>query len=540
VTDSATETVDLRSYLRPLRARWWIVVLIAVAVAAFSYAYYDRKPTTYSASTTLLLLPDAAEGGGGDSDRVVREQAVIIRTRAVARLVAEELGIPAGRGLPGTVSAGPSSGTDFLTLTSTSLDPRSAIDLVNAYARVYVSYSAEAGRAQARAARLAAERRLSAIPDTPQNRSRRQQLEAGIQTLAVQEKAVQSQAQHIEPALTATAISPSPLRNAIFGFVLGALLGLGIAYGLEHLDRRVRRVEEIGALYDRAVLVAVPGAPRAVKALRTLRTTLQLQATDAVGGPGAPLRTMLVTSAIPGEGKSTVARSLALAYFEAGLKVALVDADLRRPTVAEVFGLARAPGLAEVLDGMPLADALHVVRGASREEGASLPASEVRRQAIGAVGGRAADPPLQFPGPHRLPPQPPAAEPTAVSRTGASRAGDGSAGGSLDVLTSGKTPRDPAALLAGGPVGEVLRELGAGHDIVILDSSPLLPVSDAVGLLSAVEGVLLVSRIGVTSRDAVAQLTDLLDRVPSVNVLGVVANDVRRQVGHGYGAYGYS
>lgn len=557
MTDSSTETLDLRGYLRPLRSRWWIVVLIAVAAEGFTYQYFAGKPPRYAASTTLLLQPDAATvASGGDPGDAVREQAVIIGTRAIARLVAEELGTARDpNGLPGVVTAEPSKGTNFLQLTSSSSNPRSAVELVNAYARVYISYSGDAGRMQARRAGIAAKRRLEQVPDTPANRSRRLQLEARIQSLGVQENANPFQAQQIEPALTAKSISSSPGRSAVFALVLGALLGIGLAYALEHLDRRLKRLEEIAELYDSPVLVAVPGAPRAAKAsrlelkleppltevFRTLRTTLQLRATSSAGGVGARPRTLLVTSAISGEGKSTVARSLALAYYEAGLRVALVDADLRRPTLADNFDLDPEPGLADVLRGRPLADALRCVwrtphDGAGRTATTEM-AGEIQREAVGASAEPRPRSGLPLPGQRRPPSE--GGDVAAVSGL------DGGSGNGLanepglSVLTSGRTPRDPAALLAGGPVEGVLRDLETTHDIVIVDTSPLLPVSDAAPLLAAVDGVLIVSRLGVTTRHAVEQLTGLLARVPNVNVLGVVANDVREQAGYGYGGYGY-
>lgn len=553
MTDASNETLDLRRYLRPLRARWWIVVLIAVAAAGFTYEYYSRKPMSYSATTTLLLEPDIAVANSVDRDRTAREQAVIIGTRAIARLVAEELGVANDpRGLPGRVVARPATGTSFLALTSRSADPRSAVELVNSYARVYIRYSGDAGRQAARSARVAAERQLSRIPDLPKNRLVRLQLESTIQTLGLQENSGTSTVQQIEPALSARAIRPSPRRNALFALVLGGLLGIGLAYALEHLDRRVRLLEEVGDLYDSPVLVAVPGAPGAAKALRlqltlepplkeafrTLRTTLQLHATDASPhGDVAPLRTLLVTSAIAGEGKSTVARSLAIAYYEAGLRVALVDADLRRPTLAESFKLDTEPGFTDVLRGVDVADALRVVwRDADGHPIAAAAAHDLQRQAIGAGAGAAGASALSLAEPRRPAGQPaPGAEGISQSHRGGGQDEDIAA--TFSVLTSGRPPRDPAALLAGGQIDEVLRRLQADHDIVIVDTSPLLPVSDAVPLLASVDGVLVVSRIGVTTTHAVTQLTELLDRVPRVNVLGVVANDVRQQQGYGYGGY---
>lgn len=553
MADSTPETLDLRSYLRPLRSRWWIVLLIAVVVEGVTYQYFSKKPASYVATTALLLQP-AASAAGADPDRAAREQAVIIGTREIARRVGRELGV--SRGLPGVVTAAPAEGTNFLTLTARSSEPSSAVALVNAYAKVYIRYSAEAAGAVASRARRVAQRQLEALPDNARNREARSQLETSIQSLTLQESAAESTARQIEPAVAAQAVRASPARNAIFALALGALLGMGIVYGLEHLDRRLRRLEEIDGLFDRPVLVAIPGAPRAAKAsmvqlklepplteaFRTLRTTLQLPAADSAGRLAAPPRTILVASAIAGEGKSTIARNLALAYYDAGLRVALVDADLRRSTLTKDFRLEPEPGLAEVLHGAPLVQALRVVwraapdratQAASRAVADELHAQVVggsaeRRPRSGLLSGLRRQPELQ------LAPAP------AVQTPDANSSSSGVADGPLlSVLTSGREPSDPAALLTTGAFAAVLRDLEAGHDVVIVDTVPLLPVSDAVPLLAAVDGVLIVSRLHTTTRQAAAQLSDLLARVPNVNVLGIVANDVREQAGYGSGGYGH-
>jgi len=185
-----------------------------------------------------------------------------------------------------------------------------------------------------------------------------------------------------------------------------------------------------------------------------------------------------------GSGKSTVARNLALAYLEAGVSVALVDADLRRPSLAADFGLSNEPGLADVLsDRRSVGEVMRVVR--QRRNGA-------------------------------------APRPDASTRFG------------LTLVSSGKLTGDPAALLGGSQLVRVISLLRASHEVVIIDSPPLLAVSDAVALLAAVDGVLLVTRLRTTPISAVEQLNDLLERVRGANILGVVANDALEPTGYGY------
>jgi len=518
-----SQSLDIRGYLRPLRKRWWIVVVVAAAAATFAYAYADRKPFTYIATTSLLLRDEGA--GPTVSERANREQAVLLRTRVIARAVAKDIGFKGNpAALLRSISARASEGTGFLNLTVTTSNPRTAVLLVNAFAKAYIDHRSEEVKRSAKLAREAAERRLANLPETFANAPDRSQLLANIQILRAQEKKPEGSVQQIEPAIGAGAIGPKPRKNAIFAVVLGGLLGLVVVYGLESLDRRLRRLEEVSETYDSPVLVCVPSAPSAAtasrvglrleppltEAFRTLRTTLQLHATDAADPQREPLRTLLVTSAVPGEGKSTVARSLALAYIEAGLRVALVDADLRRPSLAAILGVDAAPGLTDLL----------------LSSNGSVPALRPVQLAASAAG----------PAPSKGPAM--AAVSVGQQRTvGAMGATTTAVGPTFTAVTSGLVVHDPAALLATGPLEAVLDAITAKHDIVIIDSSPLLAVSDAVPLLRAVDGVLIVSRLGITTRQAVKRLRELLSRVPDAEVLGVVANDVNLDAAYGYGGY---
>jgi polysaccharide biosynthesis transport protein len=258
------------------------------------------------------------------------------------------------------------------------------------------------------------------------------------------------------------------------GLVGGIALGLLYAFLREALDTRVRSAEDLTRVTDLPLLAALdtpPGrddrrdlvvltAPRspAAEAVRSLRTAVQFSAQ-----PGRPL-SLLVTSSHSGEGKSTVAANLALALADAGLRVALVDADLRRPSVADTFGLEGAAGLTTVLIGQAeLDDVL---------------------QEWGSAG--------------------------------------------LHVLTTGPLPPNPSELLASPAMADVLARLERTHDVVLVDGAPLLPVTDSAVLARVVSGTMVVGDTSRIRRPALTSALALLRRLDARVVGVVLTHVRRR------------
>ncbi|OLT52247.1 chromosome partitioning protein [Cellulosimicrobium sp. CUA-896] len=277
--------------------------------------------------------------------------------------------------------------------------------------------------------------------------------------------------------------SPDLRLNLALGLVVGLALGIGLAVVRELLDTRVRSAPDVEAVTDAPVLGAigyeadapehpliVQESPQALRAeaFRRLRTNLQFL--DL--GDGA--RTVVMTSALPGEGKTTTSINLAITLADAGQRVLLVDADLRRPAVARYMGIEGSVGLTTVL--------------------------------IGKVGLR-----------------------DAVQPWGSSM---------LDVLAAGQIPPNPSELLGSETMTALVGRLGEEYDVVVVDSPPLLPVTDAAILARRAGGAILVSGVGTIHRQHVAGAVAALGTV-GARLLGVVLNRVPLK-GPGASAYGYS
>ncbi|MGN6475396.1 MAG: polysaccharide biosynthesis tyrosine autokinase [Mycobacteriales bacterium] len=291
---------------------------------------------------------------------------------------------------------------------------------------------------------------------------------------------VQVQAKLLDAApLPGAPTSPRPHLDLAVGILLGLLAGIATAALLEGLDRTVKSSAQGDALFEAPLLTAIPrrrGKTLVVgrgkdgpqgEPYRTLRTAVRFLS------PDKPIRTLLVTSAGPGEGKTTTAANLAIAIALSGERVVVLDGDLRRAKLAQTFGLDRSVGVTSlVLGTATINDALQ-----DWERG-------------------------------------------------------------VKVLPSGPLPPNPSEIVGSQLFNQILQQLTAIADIVIIDAPPLLPVSDALALSVQVDGVLVVARHGSTSRAAAHEARSRLDSV-GANLVGYVFNAVPAREARSYYAEYY-
>jgi succinoglycan biosynthesis transport protein ExoP len=512
--DSPTENlVSPLDYLRPVwRFRWAALAMVIVAAAA-TYAYFDRQSRTYEASTQLYvgqsdinaLLGAQTSNAGGDA-RSLANQARLVTTPSVATVVIRRLGLDTTPdALLEDISVRPDTQADFLTIVADAGAARLAAHLVNGFAQGYLQVRAEQEKklvdVQLKVSRL----QLTRTPKNDSNIATRSALRERIQELesaALNPQAVGEQLSTAQPPHFA--IAPKPGRNAVFAAALAFLFALVLAYVFDRSDRRLRSIEDMEAMFDTAILAGIPRVSNPVpghgsrddmtldlrEPYHTLRVNLELIRNKRGGG-----NSMLVTSALPSEGKSTVVRNLALAYRDAGMRVAVVDADLRRSSMATLFDLARAPGTAEVLRGtVALKDAIQPL------------ASD--QQVRLAPQGRATKPPTR------------------------------QASGQLDVLTAGEGGENPGLLFYPVAVRQLVSELEESYDIVLIDTPPVLVVSDALAVAPEIDGVVLVGRIGVTTGASAQRLLRTFEGVPQTQVMGAVANAISLDETYTYAYYG--
>jgi capsular exopolysaccharide synthesis family protein len=445
--------MELRDYLRAVRKRWWLVAGSIVVALGAAMLVTTLTPPKYAASVTFFVgtqtkgVSDAYQGSLFSQQRIKSYADLLTSDRLAQAIVDND---PMGRTadqVQESITANAIPDTVLLEATVTDGDRARALRLTQGLAKQFVA--------------------LVQTLETPPG--------SDVPTVWVEVIA--------GPALAARPVSPTPVRNAGLALVLGLVLGVGAAVLRETLDTSVKGAPALAELTGAAVLSTVPIDSRAKKAplivagsagsvraeaLRQLRTNLQFVNVDA------PARAIAVTSAVPGEGKTTTACNLAIVFAEAGKRVVIVDADLRRPRVAEYLNVEGAVGLTNVLAGQATVD-------------------------------------------------------DALQQWGTS---------GVCVLPAGSIPPNPSELLGSRNMEALLASLRQGFDVVIVDTPPLLPVTDGAVAATIVDGTVLVFRCGKTTTAQARSAADALAAVDA-RVLGCVLNMVPRKSSGAYTYYDY-
>jgi polysaccharide biosynthesis transport protein len=455
MADSGGRSVELSEYLDILRRRWLAVLIIVLTTLALASAVTLAMPKKYTATTRLFIAVSGGESvtdlaqGSTFAEKQMSSYAEVATSPRVLRPVIAELGLrTTPKDLAESVKATVPVNTGvILEIAATDPDPGQAARIANAVGRELAKAASEL---------------------SPQKTDGAKAVQAN--TIA-------------EAEVPDKASSPKTLQNLGLGLMLGLIFGLGVAVLRHVLDTKVRNENDVRALTESPILgvvaydqevsshpVIVRDQPQAApsEAVRRLRTNLQF--IDLSNRP----KSIVISSSIPGEGKSTIAINLAVSLADSGSRVILVDADLRRPSIAEYLGIEGGVGLTTVLIGR--AEVEDVV------------------QPLGET--------------------------------------------SLDLLPAGQIPPNPSELLGSMAMADLLEQLSGSYDMVLLDSPPLLPVTDAVVLSNLAGGALVVVGADRIHRPQLQQSLESLETA-GAHLFGIVLNKIARREAAAY-AYGYS
>ncbi|WP_256821255.1 polysaccharide biosynthesis tyrosine autokinase [Dietzia sp. Die43] len=455
--------MDLRDLLSVLRARWIAIVaatlvggVLALGMSLLTTPQYRAQLQFYVTVAGGENAAAAAYQGSLGAQQRVQSYAALIGSTDIAREVIADSGTDLSADeVVESAEASVGAETVLLSISVTDTDPQRALEVAKSFGEVL-----------------------------PEVVSRLETPEGGGPALA--------KLTVVDPPSLPTApVAPKTALNVMIGLVLGMFIGISSAVFINALDRRVKSVQQLELVAGKPVVGSIPfrkkedkekgaehivpfreGHSPAAESFRRLRTNLEFLNVDN------PPRVFVVTSSVATEGKSETAINLSLALAEAGNKVLLIEADLRRPLVVSYLSMPDKVGLTNVLSGQ--ADFADVVQ-------------ETRHKGV-------------------------------------------------DLLACGPLPPNPSELLASETARQLLADLRAAYDFVIIDSPPLLPVTDGAVLARITDGALLVVRTHRTTSDQVAQAVDNLEKADAtlLGLITVANRPVTRRPGGRYDSYYYS
>jgi capsular exopolysaccharide synthesis family protein len=509
----AEQPVDLREYLAVLRTRKWTIMIVMILVTAAVLAYSYRQTNIYTARARLLIAPFQGQVIALN----LETEAEVVTSVPVAVLVQEDLETSSSAdSLLGGVSAIPSSETGtVLNVSYVSADPGLAQAAANSFAENYVEYRREQYRESIVSDRQGilqkVDRARAALEDMAERIQRAKangnnglvtSLETERSIVIARMGVLQQQLDNIQPesaasngggeviepaSLPGTPSSPNHRNDGIMGVMLGLIAGIGMAFLRDRLDDRFKGRSDVERTLEAPVLATIPkysvhrisGRPElavltdphgpASETYRGLRTNVQFLTAER------RVKSLIMTSAAAGEGKSLTTANLATALAQTRARVIVVSADLRRPTIERYFGIRSERGLAEWLTH-------------GHDDLGSL---------------------LKDPG---LP--------------------------NLRILPSGKVPPNPTELLASPRFPELVDLLEGAADMVLFDSPPVLPVADAQIMATHVGGVILVIDSSKTHRSAGSRAKSEVERVGG-QIIGATLNSYDPETSPYYYEPGY-
>ncbi|MCL6472839.1 MAG: polysaccharide biosynthesis tyrosine autokinase [Firmicutes bacterium] len=450
------DTVELKDFLKVITKYKHLIILGTLICLVATIVVTVYTPPTYEASLQLLVsqkqvvVGDSSTAGESyqailTSERLAKTFSQMIENRSTAEKVIDKLNIPVlPTDLTKRIKAEPIRDTQLINITVQDKNPAQAQQIANTIGVVF--------------------KKMVEDIETTNKKTGDSQTLVSISI--------------VEPAIEPTEpVSPRPVLNAVFAFIIGLLVSITLAFLLNYMDTTIKDVDEVERLCGLVSLGQIPKIPKGsnelivkteprsivAEAFRMLRTNIQYINFEST------IKTLVVTSAGVSEGKTLFCANFAAVMARAGYRVLVVGCDLRRPRLHQLFNLSNDVGLANILIGTAGLD-------------------------------------------------------KAIQRTDIK---------DLDIVVSGPTPPNPVDLLESKRMERFLEEVNRRYDFIILDSPPISTITDALVLVSQTDGVLLLARHGVTNRQAFVDAKAALDKV-NARVIGFALNASEKT-----GAYNY-
>lgn len=517
---------EVRPYFRAALRWWWLILLSTSLAAVGSYITSSRQPRVYSTSTTLMVGQIFREANPSSQDfyttaQLAQSYAQIGRRQPILQATIDSLDLQTSwQSLQGQVYIQQIPNTNLLEVSVFDYSPERAVAIADEIARQLILQSPSSPENQARQERGGFIRTqlddLESRIESGQARIKELQAELAeafsarkIQDLQTEISSLETlingwQANYaellrfleggdssnyltvIEPAqLSTRPVSPAVNRNVLLAAAVGLVLAIGAVVLLEYIDDTIRSPDDVSETLGLTYLGGIgridgkDPQEKLIAATKPLAPESEayrmIRSNLQFMADNQSMKSLLITSPAPSVGKSTVASNLAVIMAQADLKTIIIDADLRRPTLHKIFGTSNSEGLSNLL---------------------YFPGLEIHSQL----------------------------KDTEMKN--------------LRLITSGPLPSNPTELLGSRQMAQLLQCLEEMVDVIILDSSPVLAVTDALVLSNKVDGVILVTKARSTSSDITHRAIKNLQQV-GANILGGVLNQIPKKDQDGYYFYNY-
>jgi capsular exopolysaccharide synthesis family protein len=480
------ERPSFRTAWSLVRRRWPVMLpFLLIPLAALAFSLRQEKQYTASAS---FLFSDSQNIASGLAEREAATNVELLSLDVIQRRVQQRLA--GGGGVADDVEVKQQGQANVLVITATDRDPRVAARTANAYADEYIEFRRDIARREILEEQRFVRSEIERLGDSKRDRARARELGDRLRRLEFDEAHERGGTRLVSAATPpGSPSSPKTVRNTVIGGIVALCLAILTAVLFERLDPRVSSAKEVEMTLGRPIVGVVHKSRALARSPARRRPPptdlddfLALRAHLRYLKAGDGIRSVLVTSSSPGDGKTTIAWNLAWAATGRDSSVLLVEADLRNPILAHALGAVPEKSLVSFLDG---GAEFHEVT-----QQVALPSSENGRGPSGIVV----------------------------------------------VAFAGTAPARSTNPLDWERLGAALREAEREFDLVVVDTAPTLVVPDAIPLLLHVDGVVVVGRVGSTPRAALARLREQLDTI-GAPIVGAVVNAVSKDAAYDYGYY---
>lgn len=504
--------MELSQYSKGALRWWWLILLSTVIAAVASYFASQQQPRIYQTTTTLMVgqVIQQTDLSGNEfllTERLAESYGQMTVRQPILQAVVDSLGLDMSwQSLKSRVYAAPIERTQLLAISVQDVSPQRAVAIADEIALQLILQSPTSLKNQQRSERgefvhsqlddletriQTAQTRIEELRTELSNSlsaRRVQDLQTEISSLEVLINEWQANYNNlldfltggdtsnllsvIEPAqLPTTPVSPNVTMNVLLAAVVGFSLALGAALLLEYLDNTVKSTDDLSSdsigLTSLGAIENVGGSSYQDRLISSLgpfssaaESYRQIRTNVQFMAVDQPAKSVLITSSSPEEGKSMTAANMGIIMAQAGLRTTVIDADLRRPVMHKIFKVPNLGGLTDLLSSHEL---------------------EVEEQ---------------------------------LKDTGVEN---------LKIITSGPLPPNPSEILGSQKMMELLQQLEKMSDVIILDTPPVLPVTDAIVLSKRVDGVIVVTKAKYTRRDSLKQALERLNQI-GANILGGILN----------------